>query len=40
MSFKSGPKSKGYAEAIHNVIKDSPDAMKAYLDSIFQKYKR
>ena len=39
MSFKSGPKSKGYAEAIHNVIKDSPDAMKAYKDSIFQKYK-
>tara|TARA_R100001163_G_scaffold18025_1_gene15979 strand:+ start:2647 stop:5409 length:2763 start_codon:yes stop_codon:yes gene_type:complete len=39
MSFKTGNKSKAYAEAIHNVIKDSPDAMKAYKDSIFQKYK-
>ena len=39
MSFKSGNKSKSYAEAVHNVIKDSPDAMKAYKDSIFQKYK-
>ena len=39
MSFKSGPKSKGYAEAIHNVIKDSPDAMKAYMILFFKNIK-
>ena len=39
MSFKSGQKSKGYGETIHNVIKDSPDGMGFIRTAMFQKYK-
>lgn len=39
MSFKSGEGSARAAKETFDVIKDYPDAMKAYKDMIFQKYK-
>ena len=39
LSFKKGLKSKEYADSLHNVIKDSPDAMTAFKNSIYDKYK-
>ena len=39
MSFKSGDGSARAAKETFDVIKDYPDAMKAYKDMIFQKYK-
>ena len=39
LSFKTGLKSKEYAKSLHDVIKDSPDAMTAYKNSIYDKYK-
>jgi|GEM_PF-5575488 hypothetical protein len=40
LSFKKGLKSEKYANELFNVIKDSPDAMKAYRNSINDFYKR
>ena len=39
LSFKKGLKSDVYAKQIHDVIKNSPDAMKAYKNSINDFYK-
>ena len=39
LSFKKGLKSEKYANELFNVIKDSPDAMKAYRSSINDFYK-
>jgi len=39
LSFKKGLKSDVYAKQIHDVIKNSPDAMKAYRNSINDFYK-
>lgn len=39
LSFKKGLKSEKYANELFNVIKDSPDAMKAYRGSINNFYK-
>ena len=39
LSFKKGQKSEVYANQIHDVIKNSPDAMKAYKSSINDFYK-
>jgi len=39
LSFKKGLKSDIYAKQIHDVIKNSPDAMKAYKNSINDFYK-
>ena len=39
LSFKKGLKSEKYADEIFNVIKDSPDAMRAYKNSINDFYK-
>ena len=40
LSFKKGLKSEKYANELFNVIKDSPDAMKAYRSSINDFYKK
>ena len=39
LSFKKGLKSDVYAKQVHDVIKNSPDAMKAYKNSINDFYK-
>ena len=39
MSFKSGDGSARAAVETFDVIKNYPDAMKAYKDMIYQKYK-
>jgi|TARA_Y100000310_G_scaffold339749_1_gene433424 hypothetical protein len=40
LTFKKGLKSKLAAEQLHEVIKNSPDAMSAYKNSIFDFYKK